>query len=113
MADAKRSAPVIIGPFEVLTTIGRGGTSTVYKVRHQPTGVLAALKIVPRGLHLEAGAVERLHQEFTSIRPLRHPNVIRAFAHGDYQGAPFVVLEFVDGQNLEEHIKQKGSFSSG
>jgi serine/threonine protein kinase len=99
------------GPFDVLEELGHGGAATVYKVRYKPTGLIAALKAAPRNLALEPGAVERFRQEFTAIRPLKHPNVVRALSHGEQGGVPYIVLEYVPGQNLDDHLQKRGALT--
>jgi serine/threonine protein kinase len=103
--------PKSIGPFDVLEEIGHGGSATVYKVRHTPTGKVAALKVFPRFLKLEPGAVERFKRELTVIRPLQHPNIVRAVGQGEQDDMPYLVLEYVPGQNLDARIKEKGALS--
>jgi serine/threonine protein kinase len=100
--------PRTFGPYEVLEKIGQGATATVYKVRHVATGNVVALKVGPQFLTLEAGAVERFQREVMVIRPLRHANVVRALDHGEQDGIPYLVLEYVPAQNLEERLKQHG-----
>src|SRR5271166_4282697 len=100
--------PNTYGPFEVLEAIGHGGTATVYKACHQSTGQIAALKVFPSFLMLEPGAVERFRRELTVIRPLRHPNIVRALDLGDQNGVPYLVLEYVPCQNIDERLKQQG-----
>jgi tRNA A-37 threonylcarbamoyl transferase component Bud32 len=111
VSTAPCTSPKTFGPFEVVGLIGRGGSATVYKVRHKPTGKLAALKVGPRYLQLEEGAVERFQQEFTAIQPLQHPNVVRPLAMGQQDGTAYLVLEFVPGQNLDERLKEKGALA--
>ncbi len=106
--DTVRPAPKQFGPFEVLARIGRGGTATVYKVRHAPSGKLAALKVAPRIWEFEPGALERFQRECLLMRPLRHPNIVRALGLGEHDGVCFLVQEYVPGQNLDEHVKQHG-----
>jgi len=103
--------PKTFGPFEGLEEIGRGGSATVYKVRHKTTGLIAALKVGPSYLMLEPGAIERFRREFTVIRPLEHPNIVRALAQGEQDGVPYIVLEYVPGENLEGRLKQKGTLT--
>jgi serine/threonine protein kinase len=100
--------PRSFGPFEVLEAIGQGGSATVYKVRHKSTEMIAALKVGPSYLMLQPGAVERFRREFTVIRPLEHPNVVRALAQGEQDGVPYIVLEYVPGENLDDRLKQRG-----
>jgi serine/threonine protein kinase len=103
--------PKAIGDFEVLDLIGQGGSGIIYKVRHQVTSEIAALKVSSSHFQLEARAVERFQQEFTAICPLRHPHLVRALSQGEQDGASYLVLEFVPGQNLDECLKQKGPFT--
>ncbi len=100
--------PKSIGPFEVLKTLGQGGTAIVYQARHTPTGRIVALKVGPSIMILEPGAAQRFRRELTVIRPLAHPNIVRALAQGDDKGVPYLVLEYVPGQTLDNHLKQNG-----
>jgi eukaryotic-like serine/threonine-protein kinase len=112
MSTAVRFAPKIFGPFEVLGKIGRGGNADVYKVRHRASGKLAALKVISRFLKLAPEVVQRFLQEFTVIRPLRHPNIVRAVGWGEHDGYNYLAMEFVPGQNLEDRLKEKGPLSA-
>ena len=97
-----------LGPFELLQVIGRGANAIVYKARHRPTGKLAAVKILPRLLGMEADALERFRREFRVIRMLLHRHLVRSVALGEDRDLHYLVLEFVPGQNLEQRLKQKG-----
>lgn len=103
------ASPRSFGPFEVIGTIGRGGAATVYKVRHKPTGKVAALKVLPAFALFDADVAARFQLEFTAIRPLRHPNIVRPIALGEQDEVPYIVLELVPGQNLDVHLKEKGA----
>jgi hypothetical protein len=100
--------PKIFGPFEVIAKIGAGGSATVYKVRHRASGKIAALKVCPRFVQLSPDAAKRFHQEFATIRPLRHPNIVRAVGWGEHDGYTYLAMEYVPGQNLEMRLKEKG-----
>jgi serine/threonine protein kinase len=106
--DAILDIPAAFGPFEVLESLGQGGSAAVYRVRHKATGKIVALKVGPTNLMLEPGGVERFHQEYAMIRPLAHPNVVRPLAHGEHEGMPFIVMEYVPGQNLDARLKEQG-----
>jgi serine/threonine protein kinase len=112
MTTATPSASKVFGPFEVLAKIGRGANAEVYKVRHRPSGKVAALKVTSRFLELSAEAVERFHREYTVIRPMRHPNIVRAVGCGEHDGMQYLAMEYVPGQNLEDRLKEKGPLST-
>ena len=103
--------PKCIGPFEMLGKIGQGGFATVYKAQHQPTGKLVAIKVIPRALEQVPGILERFQREFTVIRALRHPHIVRSIGFGKEGEIAFVILEYVAGQNLDERLKQLGCLS--
>jgi eukaryotic-like serine/threonine-protein kinase len=106
------NTPTIYGAFEIMETIGSGGTATVHKARHRSTGTIVAIKVGHSCIDLEPGALERFKREFTSIRQLRHPNLVRALALGKdrISGTTCVAMEYVPGENLERRLKVKGSF---
>jgi hypothetical protein len=101
-------APRSLGPYRILNTIGRGSSGAVYKARHLQTGDVVAVKIGPAFMGLEPLALERFCREFSGVRDLHHPNLVRALALGDKNGLPFLVMEYVEGKSLDEHIQTSG-----
>jgi serine/threonine protein kinase len=101
-------SPRYFGLYEVIETIGRGSSATVYKARQTQTGEIVALKAGPRFMTLEPGALERFQREFSAIRDLRHPNLVAAQAIHEHDGTPYIVMEYVPGQNLEQRLKTDG-----
>lgn len=61
---------------------------------------------------LEPGALERFHREFTAICKLHHPNLVGALAIRDVNEAPYIVMEYVPGQNLEQRLKNDGAIAA-
>ena len=106
-------APKTVGPFELLEKLGQGGTSTVYKARHQDTGAVRALKIGADFLAWEPMTLERFKREFTIVRELRHPHLVETLDFGEVDDVPYLVLEFVAGRNLEQLLKQNGPLPVG
>lgn len=102
------ASPKMFGTFEVLELLGRGGCATVYKAREISTKQLVALKMAPSFLELEQDALERFKREFTVIHGLRHPNLVGARDRGEHDGVPYLVLEYVAGQNLEQRLFEHG-----
>jgi serine/threonine-protein kinase len=106
--QAEPKPSITFGPFEILAKLGRGAASTVYQARHLPTGKFAAVKVLAQLAGLEPGVLERFKREFTVIRRIRHPHLVRSVAMGQEKGLWFLVLEFVPGQNLEQRLKHHG-----
>jgi serine/threonine protein kinase len=100
--------PSKIGEYEVLEKIGDGGTASVYKARHAATGEVVAVKLASTQTAQDPVRRKRFEQEFHVTRNLVHPNLVRALRLGRDDGAPFLVLEYVDGPSLGERIESKG-----
>lgn len=109
-----RSARCYAGPvnaviddrFELEAEVGSGGMGTVYRARDRATGERVALK-----LHAESSAlsVERFAREARVLASLSHPRVVRYVAHGVMEGERlYVVMEWVDGQNLHQCLGDRG-----
>ncbi len=110
-ALAARGAPLVVGRFELLGTLGAGGTGTVYRARHLPTGRDAAVKL------LDIPQTWLLDSEVRTIAGLDHPHVVRVFDHGPVglaaqvmgELAPdtrFVAMALADQGSLAERVGQ-------
>ena len=100
------SAPSV-GKYDLLEKIAEGGMGTVYKARHQETGRLAAIKIVPAHLAKNPVLLKRFEQEYAAARTLDHVNIVRALEFGQVDGCPFLVMEFVDGESLGQRLERE------
>jgi len=108
MNGVVQASPKIFGRFEVLELLGRGGCATVYKARDISSSQIVALKIGPSFLELDEDGLARFHREFTVIHVLEHPHLVRALEMGDHHGVPYIVMEYVAGQNLEQRLLERG-----
>src|SRR5438309_389061 len=89
-----------IGHYDLVQKIAVGGMGTVYKGRDRRTGQLVAVKVVPPHLLTNQVFVKRFEQEYTAAKALDHPNVVKALDFGRDGQAPFLVMEFVEGESL-------------
>jgi len=96
--------PRRVGPFELLSVIGRGGVGTVYRARNVETGAFAAVKVLGPAPAVDAVAARRLAREFEVLRELDHPNVVRVFDAGVHEGYSFLAMELVDGLDLRAYL---------
>jgi serine/threonine protein kinase len=96
--------PKVIGPYRVLETLGSGGVGTVYRAIDRRTGELAALKLLSTGPALDPKAARRLAREFETLQRLSHPNVVRVYDTGVYQGYPYLAMELVEGLTLRHYL---------
>jgi eukaryotic-like serine/threonine-protein kinase len=96
--------PRTVGPYEVLSVIGRGGIGTVYRARHRETGEPAAVKLLGPPPACDPTAARRLAREFEALEGLAHPNIVRVFEAGVHEGYSFLAMELVDGLDLRSYL---------
>ena len=96
--------PRRVGPYQILSVIGRGGIGTVYRGRHCESGDLVAVKVLPPSPALEATAARRLAREYEVLRGLDHPNVVRVFDAGVSDGYSYLAMELVLGLDLRAYL---------
>lgn len=102
-------APKIIGAYEVLEAIGGGGMGLVYKVRHRGAGNILAMKVLRKELAADPVNVTRFRQELKTTSLLNHANVAAIYDSGvTEEGAPYLVMEYVDSCNLQQILEQEG-----
>jgi eukaryotic-like serine/threonine-protein kinase len=96
--------PHRVGPFEILSVIGRGGVGIVYRARHTGSGALAAVKLLGPSPAVDATAARRLAREYEVLRSLDHPNVVRVFDAGVADGYSYLAMELVEGLDLRTYL---------
>jgi serine/threonine-protein kinase len=97
-----------LGRYEILETIGQGASSTVFKARDTLIGRIVAIKTLQSGLNDPAWR-ERFMAEARIVGQLSHPRIVKLHDVGidETSGAPYLVMEYVIGQTLEQHIAAK------
>ena len=96
--------PRCVGPWEILTVIGRGGVGTVYRARHLLDGMPAAVKLLGPAPAVDPTSARRLAREFEVLRALEHPNVVRVFDAGVAEGYSWLAMELVEGLDLRTYL---------
>jgi protein kinase-like protein len=108
-----RFAPgeVIAERYRVVALAGRGGMGEVYRAEDLTLGQLVAIKFLPESLSQDADSLARFHSEVRIARQVSHPNVCRVFDIGESDGAPFLSMEYVDGEDLASLVRRIGRLS--
>lgn len=88
--------------------VGEGGMGAVYKALHLRLERTVAFKVLSPDKVQSPEMITRFHREMKSVGKLEHPNIVRAYDAGDYQGCHFLVMEFVDGIPLDALVKRLG-----
>ncbi len=99
---------LVFGDYVVLEKIGSGGMGQVFKARHKPTGKQVAVKVLSAEAVKNRRLVARFKKEAKAVARLKHPNVVRAYDSGKINRVRFLVMEFVEGENMLERVKRKG-----
>jgi serine/threonine protein kinase len=94
----------LLGDYELQEELGRGGMGVVYKARQIYLNQEVAIKILPHRFLDDTQAVGRFRREMQSIGALSHPNIVRAYNAGESSGVHFLVMEYVDGINLQRFV---------
>ena len=99
-----------LGSYDIVTKIAEGGMGAVYKARHQSSGRVVAIKVLPVEMSRNAVLMKRFEQEFRTASAIDHPNVVKAIDYSGMPPHPFLVMEFVPGKSCGQRIEIDGAF---
>lgn len=106
-ADQDPLVGSLLGPYRVISLIGRGGMGVVYRAVRDDDQYhkVVAIKVIPRML---AGpeAVIRFRSERQILADLDHPNIAHLLDGGTSDGVPYLVMEFVEGVPITQYVKE-------
>lgn len=97
-----------LGRYKLLDRIGKGGMGVVFRAQHAVMDRTVALKVMARHLLNKPRAVERFNREVKTAAALHHPNIITAFDADRVGNTHFLVMEFVDGVDLNSWLRTRG-----
>jgi len=94
-----------IDAYEILAPLGAGGMGEVYRARDPKLGRDVAIKVLPPAFGADAERLRRFEHEARILASLNHPNVVQIFEAGEHLGAPFLVMELLEGETLRERMR--------
>jgi len=110
-ADPQLPEGTLVGPYRIAALLARGGMGDVYRATDPRLGRDVALKTLPDPDRGDGHAVERFLQEARITASLDHPNIVKVFDVGMFNGRPYLVSELLDGETLRGPIG-RGPMSS-
>ncbi|MCA9104736.1 MAG: protein kinase [Planctomycetales bacterium] len=96
------------GPYKVLYLVGAGTFARVYRVVNVDTGDIRAVKVLRKRYTDDAATRERFLTEAKMVQTLRHPNIVPIYEVAEERGRFYMVMDFVEGQNLRDFVRVHG-----
>jgi hypothetical protein len=94
-----------LGQYEVQDFIGQGAMGFVYRAYHAQLERTGAVKVL-QAIAPDPDTTARFRHEAQAIAQMRHPNILNVYDFGEYQGTPYMIVEFVPGGSLADRLNQ-------
>ncbi len=102
------SANRTVQRYRLETLLGKGGMAEVYRATDTKLGRTVAIKMILPGLASQPTFLERFLREARLVATLEHPNILPIYDYGEHEGAPFLVMPYLDGGNLTRRVGLSG-----
>jgi serine/threonine-protein kinase len=104
---------VLNGRYRLVELLGEGGMATIYRATDAELGRDVAVKVMRPEYGRDPGFIARFRQEAQAAARLSHPNIAQVYDYGSDGGAPFIVMELVEGGDLASVIRERGPLPVG
>lgn len=107
--QAPASPHLRLGNYEILSVVGRGGMSVVFKARHRIMRRVVAIKMLHSHLVMSEQNIKRFQQEARAAASISHPHVLTVHDFGiNEEGHPYLVMDYLEGRSLSDIVKSQG-----
>ncbi len=97
-----------LGKYRLMDLLGRGGMGSVFLARHTMMNRPVALKIIAKHLGTSQANLDRFFSEARAVAALNHPNIVHAYSIDNEGERYYMVMEFVEGQDLQRMVEEQG-----
>jgi serine/threonine protein kinase len=102
------SAGALVGPYRLVSELGQGGMGSVWRAERSDGQIKRQVALKLPHLTWAGGLAERMARERDILATLEHPNIARLYDAGvDQQGRPYLAMEFVEGQPIDVHCRER------
>ena len=95
-----------LGPYALVAQLGAGGMGEVYKATDTRLNRTVAVKVLPEHVASDPNLKQRFEHEAKTLAALSHPHICPVFDVGSQNGIDFLVMEYLDGETLEQRLKK-------
>ncbi|MGV3623400.1 MAG: serine/threonine-protein kinase [Archangium sp.] len=110
-ASLEPGTPILDGRFKISRLLGSGGMGFVYLAEQVSLSRTVAVKVLRHDLATAPGFSERFRREALLLSSVEHPAVVRVIDYGTHDGAPCLVMEYVEGETLEQVLQREAPLS--
>lgn len=97
----------LLGAYEIVGEIGRGGMATVYKAYHKRLDRYVALKVLHPNYRADPNFSQRFEREAHIIARLEHPNIVPIYDFNEIDQQPFIIMKLIEGRTLKQYVMKK------
>ncbi|NLA04952.1 MAG: Stk1 family PASTA domain-containing Ser/Thr kinase [Firmicutes bacterium] len=98
----------LAGRYKLLEKVGEGGMARVYRSWDSLLNRAVAVKVLKEQMTGDSAFVKRFRREAQAAAGLSHPNIVNIYDVGEEDNIHFIVMEYLDGKNLKQYIREKG-----
>ena len=104
---------VLDGRYRIEQEVARGGMGIVYRATHVTLDLTRAVKVITPQFARDPRYLERFRIEATAAARIEHPNVVAVHDFGEVDGSPYLVMQWVEGVDLQRLVEREGALEPG
>ncbi len=99
-----------VGAYHIIDQLGLGGMASVYKAYHAALDRYVAIKVLHLAYHDDPDFIARFRREARLVARLDHPNIVPVYDFAEFEGQPYLVMKFIEGETLKDRMQRGGVF---